>query len=233
MKKINRNSVNNLIYIYCFLFVLLCLSSCNTANINKLDTSKTDTNSQITDNNLQNIPKFQCELKKYLAPYGTLLNEGDWSSSDELSADSLFMFYLQVQYGMYFTSADYVKLYGEEFDLKIIPSNYTERKDGTIIFPQEEVEEVIQKYFDAEVEYIRTASSYNANEQGYNLQQFSLKQALFPSIKNITCNDDNIFINIDIFDDELKPKTKKSYLLTVKVVNDGFHYTSMKSLVDA
>jgi len=173
----------------------------------------------------------------FLAIYGMLLDEGPWETVTDLSPDVLFRFYLQERYHMFFTRLDYSEIYGNAFDRQMIPDVYSTMDDGNIIFPQSEVEQVLQQYFDVSQDYLRQASVYLPELEGYRLTYYSLGDEVLPVVSNylVSKDGDSATIEFHLFgvaeNGELdKEDWRATYEMEVHIQEDTFHYRSLKRL---
>ncbi|MDR2655910.1 MAG: hypothetical protein LBC56_07595 [Oscillospiraceae bacterium] len=172
---------------------------------------------------------YMAERLKYMAPLGVLLNEESWDDPHSIDPDSLFEFYLQVSFGTYFTEVDYEAVYGDSCSQKIIPDDFAQEDDGSVIFPMAEVEALVRSYFDVDAEYLRTARCFDAGSGGYRLEVFDMREAVLPVIKKIEVKNGEKLFTLELYKvcDFVKldkSKTEGIYLLAVEDRPEGFVY---------
>ncbi|MBC8569701.1 M56 family metallopeptidase [Zongyangia hominis] len=105
-------------------------------------------------------------LKEYVLYLDAGGNMGLFSSPEEISPDSYFVYAVGRLYNYFIDKRNFAEIYGEEFARKEIPASYQDEQYG-YIYPQEEIEKAVMEHFDVSVEYLRSASSYLPERQGY------------------------------------------------------------------
>lgn len=105
-------------------------------------------------------------FKKYLIYLDADGNMGLFSSPEDISPDTYFSYAVGRLYNGFITKRNMAQAYGDEFARKDIPEEYYDEQYGNI-YPQEEIEQAVMEHFDVTREYLRSASSYMPERQGY------------------------------------------------------------------
>ena len=176
----------------------------------------------------------------FLAPYGNLIYAEGWESYEDLGPDTLFQFTIQRNYHIYMSKIDYAERYGPEW-ARIDPPLDGE---GFATYPAEEVEATALAYFGAPAEYLRTAYSYDAEQNDYQLRGGGLGEEWWPKVTAVEREGDLLRLSYDVwvegygavvFQDgkevstEVPARKVHSARMTVKLGEDGgFQYQSVE-----
>ncbi len=99
-------------------------------------------------------------LKEVLVPYGNLIYKEDWENPGQLSLDSQIQYAVQKKYNIGLSQFDYIgEYFGDEFARIEPPEEYL-ADDVGYIFPQEEIEEIVEQAFGTPPEQLRENAGY-------------------------------------------------------------------------
>ena len=112
--------------------------------------------SESFDEEEQRAVLFKELNEEYLPLYGILINDGEWSSPEEIGVAGFYIWY--AEYIIANTTVE------ERFE------RYSGNSEsGCWAFPAEEFEDFVQQYFDVSTDFLRSSDIYNAENGWYDI----------------------------------------------------------------
>ena len=175
--------------------------------------------------------------KTFFAPYGNLIYAEAWEHYEDLGPDALFQFTVQQNYHIYMSKLDYAGRYGPEWE-RIDPP---EDGEGFASYPAEEVEATALAYFGAPADYLRTAYSYDAEKNDYQMRGGGLGEEWWPRVLSAEREGDLLRISYEVWTEvytvldgegnasEISGRKVYSAVMTVELLDGGgFQYRSVE-----
>ena len=175
----------------------------------------------------------------FFAPYGNLIYAEGWERYEDLGPDSLFQFSVQQNYHIYMSKIDYAERYGPEWARVDPPVD----GEGFAAYPAEEVEATALAYFGAPADYLRTAYSYDAQKNVYQMRGGGLGEEWWPRVLSAEREGDLLRISYEVWTEgyavrdgeghasEASGQTVYSAVMTVELLDGGgFQYRSVQVL---
>ena len=180
--------------------------------------------------------EYETYLKKYIIPYGNLkFYSADWTKSDDLGADRLFEFTLQMNFHFFNSPLDYGGLFGDEFTYLQVPEAWYDENYG-LVYPQDIIENTAIAYFGADTAFLRTAKAYVPSKNGYAapLQDGETgTDELMPAVVSVRRNGKRAEITFTLSPCDATGRITQGDVLTrVMTVEDreeSFRYVGVKS----
>lgn len=175
----------------------------------------------------------------FFAPYGNLIYAEGWERYEDLGPDSLFQFTVQQNYHIYMSKIDYAERYGPEWARVDPPVD----GEGFAAYPAEEVEATALAYFGAPADYLRTAYSYDAQKNVYQMRGGGLGEEWWPRVLSAEREGDLLRISYEVWTEgyavrdsegnasEASGQKVYSAVMTVELLDGGgFQYRSVQVL---
>ena len=175
----------------------------------------------------------------FFAPYGNLIYAEGWERYEDLGPDSLFQFTVQKNYHIYMSKIDYAERYGPEWARVDPPVD----GEGFAAYPAEEVEATALAYFGAPADYLRTAYSYDAQKNVYQMRGGGLGEEWWPRVLSAEREGDLLRISYEVWTEgyavrdgegnasEASGQKVYSAVMTVALLDGGgFQYRSVQVL---
>ncbi len=175
----------------------------------------------------------------FFAPYGNLIYAEGWERYEDLGPDSLFQFTVQKNYHIYMSKIDYAERYGPEWARVDPPVD----GEGFAAYPSEEVEATALAYFGAPADYLRTAYSYDAQKNVYQMRGGGLGEEWWPRVLSAEREGDLLRISYEVWTEgyavrdgegnasEASGQKVYSAVMTVALLDGGgFQYRSVQVL---
>lgn len=175
----------------------------------------------------------------FFAPYGNLIYAEGWERYEDLGPDSLFQFTVQKNYHIYMSKIDYAERYGPEWARVDPPVD----GEGFAAYPAEEVEATALAYFGAPADYLRTAYSYDAQKNVYQMRGGGLGEEWCPRVLSAEREGDLLRISYEVWTEgyavrdgegnvsEASGQKVYSAVMTVELLDGGgFQYRSVQVL---
>ena len=162
-----------------------------------------------------------------------------WERCEDLGPDSLFQFTVQKNYHIYMSKIDYAERYGPEWARVDPPVD----GEGFAAYPAEEVEATALAYFGAPADYLRTAYSYDAQKNVYQMRGGGLGEEWWPRVLSAEREGDLLRISYEVWTEgyavrdsegnasEASGQKVYSAVMTVELLDGGgFQYRSVQVL---
>lgn len=173
----------------------------------------------------------------FFAPYGNLIYAEGWERYEDLGPDTLFQFTVQQNYHIYMSKIDYAGRYGPEWARVDPPAD----GEGFAAYPAEEVEATALAYFGAPAGYLRTAYSYDAEKNNYQMRGGGLGEEWWPRVLSSEREGDLLRISYEVWTEgftaldnegnasEVPGQKVYSAVMTVELLDGGgFQYRSVE-----
>ena len=119
-------------------------------------TAESSGESESSAENEQRTALFNELNEEYLPLYGILINDGEWSSPEEIGVSGFYIWYAEYIIANTTVEERFEKYSGNS-------------ESGCWAFPAEEFEGFVQRYFNVSTDFLRSSDIYNAKNGWYDI----------------------------------------------------------------